>query len=215
MRYETLTGLVFFSPSYLPEFSCPVTVYQREEGTYCEEPEKFHPSDFDLAETYPEAIDYLKEKVVEMEKDLKKLSNPNQIYQIKEETAGQDYTYQKAEEVNTARIIHHENQINILKKKLYRFKTLIDYIKKDKVPDLDFNKQIQKAKMFPITSLIKFNRANFAPCPFHNEKLPSLKYYPKENRWHCFGCNTGGDSIDFFMKLKGVTLSEAIARLNG
>jgi DNA primase len=35
----------------------------------------------------------------------------------------------------------------------------------------------------------------FIACPFHQEKTPSLKLF--ENRFHCFGCGTSGDVIDF------------------
>ena len=38
-------------------------------------------------------------------------------------------------------------------------------------------------------------------CPIHGEKTPSLVLYPETNTWYCFGCNQGGDYIDF-IKLK-------------
>lgn len=45
---------------------------------------------------------------------------------------------------------------------------------------------------------------NKIPCPFHNEKEPSLSYSNKKKVWHCFGCEASGDIISFirFMEEK-------------
>ncbi len=51
-------------------------------------------------------------------------------------------------------------------------------------------------------------------CPFHDDKTPSLVVTPGKNLWHCMGaCQTGGSAIDFVMKKEGVSLREAILRL--
>jgi hypothetical protein len=34
-------------------------------------------------------------------------------------------------------------------------------------------------------------------CPLHSEKTPSLYVYPKTKSFYCFGCQRGGDVIDF------------------
>ena len=44
------------------------------------------------------------------------------------------------------------------------------------------------------------NRAGFLHCPFHSgDRSPSLKVYPDQNTWHCFGCGKSGTVIDFVM----------------
>ena len=48
-----------------------------------------------------------------------------------------------------------------------------------------------------------------ALCPFHHEKTPSLSVSPQNQFSHCFGCNEGGDIIDFLMKLEGLDFIEA------
>ena len=58
------------------------------------------------------------------------------------------------------------------------------------------------------------NRAGYICCPFHNEKTGSLKIYPGEGGWHCFGCGEGGSVIDFVMKLYDLDFRQACLRLN-
>ncbi len=47
-------------------------------------------------------------------------------------------------------------------------------------------------------------------CPFHAEKTPSFIVTPSRQRYHCFGCATGGDVISFVMETEGVTFPEAV-----
>ena len=47
-------------------------------------------------------------------------------------------------------------------------------------------------------------------CPFHAEKTPSFIVTPARQRYHCFGCGTGGDVISFVMEAEGVTFPEAV-----
>ena len=48
-------------------------------------------------------------------------------------------------------------------------------------------------------------------CPFHEEKTPSFVVSRAKNIYKCFGsCSAQGDSIEFVMKYKSVTFTEAI-----
>jgi DNA primase len=58
------------------------------------------------------------------------------------------------------------------------------------------------------------NFANFIPCPFHSERTASMKLYPGDGGFHCFGCHAGGSVIDFVMKLFNQPFRAACARLN-
>ncbi len=52
-------------------------------------------------------------------------------------------------------------------------------------------------------------------CPFHDEVEGSFTVYGDSERFYCFGCGEGGDVLDFIQKSEGLSLPEAIARLDG
>lgn len=58
------------------------------------------------------------------------------------------------------------------------------------------------------------NKAGFCRCPIHGEKTGSMKLYPGQRGWYCFGCHTGGSVIDLVMACNGVDMAEAIRTLN-
>ena len=51
-------------------------------------------------------------------------------------------------------------------------------------------------------------------CPFHEESEGSFTVYEDSQRFWCFGCGTGGDVLDFIQRIEGLTLPEAIRRLD-
>ena len=52
-------------------------------------------------------------------------------------------------------------------------------------------------------------------CPIHDEKTPSFTVMPDKQKFHCFGCGSNGDVIDFIRLVKGVDLMEACNILGG
>ncbi|MET9292508.1 DNA primase [Streptomyces sp. NPDC003077] len=50
-------------------------------------------------------------------------------------------------------------------------------------------------------------------CPFHDEKSPSFHVSPAKGLYHCFGCQEGGDTVDFIMKIDHLSFAETIERL--
>lgn len=62
--------------------------------------------------------------------------------------------------------------------------------------------KVLKARGVPMTNFIQFKH-NKVCCPWHNEKTPSLQYYPKTNTAYCFGqCGRSYDAIDAYMLVK-------------
>ena len=50
-------------------------------------------------------------------------------------------------------------------------------------------------------------------CPFHREKSPSFMVNRERQRWHCFGCNKGGDIFTFLQELEGMEFVEVLKHL--
>ncbi|MFN2463995.1 MAG: DNA primase [Candidatus Dormibacteria bacterium] len=50
-------------------------------------------------------------------------------------------------------------------------------------------------------------------CPFHAEKTPSFNVVPEKQMWYCFGCDQGGDMLDFVMKIEAVEFPQALQML--
>ncbi len=50
-------------------------------------------------------------------------------------------------------------------------------------------------------------------CPFHDEKTPSFTVSPDKNIYKCFGCQKGGNSIQFLMELEKMSFVESIRAL--
>lgn len=78
--------------------------------------------------------------------------------------------------------------------------------------------EIKHARSVSIQSIydgkiIKLGRLSKAICPFHKEKTPSLTIYNDQNSWWCYGCNTGGDVIKFFMQQNNVNFVSAVKQL--
>ena len=51
-------------------------------------------------------------------------------------------------------------------------------------------------------------------CPFHREVEGSFTVYSDSEKFWCFGCGAGGDVLDFVRRMEGLTLPEAIRRLD-
>ena len=57
----------------------------------------------------------------------------------------------------------------------------------------------------------KVNRAHQFVCPFHNDHRPSASI--KDDYYHCFVCNSGGDLITFTAKYLGLSNLDAAKEL--
>ncbi|NLM55791.1 MAG: DNA primase [Firmicutes bacterium] len=52
-------------------------------------------------------------------------------------------------------------------------------------------------------------------CPFHSEKTPSFSVNPEKRFFYCFGCGTGGNVINFVMRMHNLPFTEAVIQLAG
>ena len=85
-----------------------------------------------------------------------------------------------------------------------------------------WQEKVAKAREVPILSVVpesirvrKAGKSHVARCPFHDDNDPSLHIYPDRNRWHCYGCQKGGDAIAFVMESLGCDFKHAVNHLAG
>lgn len=81
-------------------------------------------------------------------------------------------------------------------------------------------RQIQQALAVPIETILnqplrKGGKALVGLCPFHPEKHPSFYIYPETNSCWCYGCNQGGNVINFVMLFRGLSFPDAVRWLLG
>ncbi|MGE4265294.1 MAG: DNA primase [Desulfovibrio sp.] len=50
-------------------------------------------------------------------------------------------------------------------------------------------------------------------CPFHQEKTPSFSVNEAEGFFYCFGCQAGGDVLDFYQRVNGLEFKDALEQL--
>jgi CHC2-type zinc finger protein len=86
------------------------------------------------------------------------------------------------------------------------------------------NALIQQADTVPLTTLFKHyglridHYTNKLICPFlkhknGQESTPSFKYYPDNNTFWCFGCQTGRTPTDFVAQMEGLSRPKAAHRI--
>lgn len=61
--------------------------------------------------------------------------------------------------------------------------------------------------------LEKFGKNYRGLCPFHNEATPSFVVSTEKKIAHCFGCQNGGNAINFLMKIENIDFNEALSKL--
>ena len=65
---------------------------------------------------------------------------------------------------------------------------------------MDDLSELREIRIHKVIGLDDNGRRQSIPCPFHNEKNPSLSIYP-DNSYYCFGCSISGqNAIDFLLE---------------
>ena len=63
---------------------------------------------------------------------------------------------------------------------------------------------------------LKLNgKGHIGLCPFHQEKTASFYVYPENEKYHCYGCGSHGDVIDFVENKEDCNTQEALVKLGG
>lgn len=87
-----------------------------------------------------------------------------------------------------------------------------------RIPDEDLARLKQDIPLVRLlerqgVTLKKAGADYLAPCPFHDDREPSLVISPKKNLFHCFGCGAAGSPIDWLMKTEGLSFRHAVEKL--
>ena len=86
-----------------------------------------------------------------------------------------------------------------------------------KIPKSKINEIKSRINIVDVVSqyvrLKKRGKNHFGLCPFHSEDTPSFSVNPQKNIYHCFGCNKGGDVIDFVMEYENLEFFDAVKQL--
>ena len=85
------------------------------------------------------------------------------------------------------------------------------------IPDEKVREVRERAPILEVISgymSLKRSGANYQGlCPFHGEKSPSFNVNPARGIFHCFGCGVGGNSVDFVMRMEGLSFPQAVKLL--
>jgi sugar-specific transcriptional regulator TrmB len=116
-------------------------------------------------------------------------------------------------------IINHVAWLELEKSTKGAVRTIqrIDMLRKPRSVGGVTDAMIQRAKEQPIRYVYQMlggdaNRHGNVSCPFHDDENPSMSL-SKHNRYKCFSCDEGGDTISLYMKMSGVGFLEAVRAL--
>jgi hypothetical protein len=62
-------------------------------------------------------------------------------------------------------------------------------------------------------ALVKSGTKHVCKCPFHDDKTPSMSVDVGQGVWYCHACGFGGSVIDLVIRMKGVSVKEAMHQL--
>lgn len=189
--------------------------YQGCDGVLCVY-EFDYPSEKELLEIFPEAKEIIPLKIKEWEKRKKEIIKRETIPYLKKCNALKDEFAKVFWKEVYGYLAGGFNEIIRQLKRLRRLEFLIS------APTAcqDWDTRIQAAKETPIAELHNFKRLRKSGrsytccCPIHDDRTPSFHIYDN-NTWYCFGCNRGGDSIDFVRQLHGFDFRRAVSYLAG
>ena len=168
-----------------------------------------------LYDTFPEAWkDTIPAKIKELQKDRRDLCS--QMRQIIEKTQVTD----PGTQVFVRECVKHFQVPALcdLERHVSRLKRLLII---QEVGSKNMRCSVDLAKQSPILDVATRNglahrrsgKSYRARCPFHDDHSPSLHLYPESNSFYCFGCQKGGDVIQFVQDLLHLTFLEAVRYL--
>jgi hypothetical protein len=110
-------------------------------------------------------------------------------------------------------LVELENQ----RSRLLRYKRLPSPQRNKKTGRLDVESAVSHPVLFIAehdTRLRRSGKTFTGRCPLHDDRSPSFYIYPETNSFYCFGCNQGGNTIDYVMQKEGLDFKRAVKFIN-
>lgn len=96
-------------------------------------------------------------------------------------------------------------------RKIKRLETRIYFLENPNKETEVTGQMIAMAKEYPIEKIIEVNGQEFALCPNHPDKHPSL--WTKNNYAYCFACGYRADTIKLVMDIEKLSFGTAVKKL--
>lgn len=169
----------------------------------------------ELAEIFPEAMEIIRDKIIE---EFEKLDNAKE--RIYSSYINSNKNPEAAPICEVASEIIFESEILPAQRNLNRLIWQHLSLTQPELAQKSIDIQSLKSKIslkdlaenYGI-KLRKLGNKYKALCPFHSEKTPSFYIYEKSNSYNCFGCGENGDIFDFFGKLGNLNFKETLITL--
>ena len=159
----------------------------------------------ELATEFKEASPIIKRNIKEKKEELARLVDVENKIKV---WCYKNCSPKKREAVEDAYILFYVEAPRLNRNnEIEKLERILSYMKKGKGGELD----VQKARQRPISDFIEFNSFGFARSIWNtSDKTPSMKYYPKENRVHCFSTGEDEDVIGVVMQLRNCKFIDAV-----
>ena len=177
-------------------------------------------TDKELLKIFPEAKQIIPEKIKEWERKRAEISDAikKKLTLIKYRIADEFSQWFWREWVK----VNEGEELLKIDEHIARLKRLLAMARGWEPKGRISEEKIQQALRTPIENianqhikLYKRGKALVGLCPFHPEKHPSFYIYPETNSCWCYGCNQGGNVINFVRLLYGYSFVEAVKYLIG
>lgn len=172
-------------------------------------------TDKELLEIFPEAKQIIPEKIKEWEKKRKELVEiiKKKLSLIKDKITDEFSQWFWREWVK----VNEGEELLKIDRHIARLKGLLAVVQGRGSKNRITEEEIQQALHTPIKSianqhlrLIKNGKNLVGLCSFHNEIHPSFFIYPETNSFYCYGCQKGGNVINFVQEYYNFSFEKAV-----
>lgn len=171
---------------------------------------------FDYLEIFPEARGIAKRELLRQLKDMRtQLKDMRERYNSYYDRVINKASFDQQASLIELRDALYVPELSQLEKEIKRKQFFLSSLNQKPVLGKGVTPQmVLKAREYPLEILYNREvRNGFGICPLHSEKTGSFKIYHKQNRWYCYSCQEGSDTIDYCVKVMKMNFVEAVKYL--